>query len=892
MLLTRHEVLTGPMGHARGWSRYGDTLSFKRVLLLSCVVGLVWGGDSYAAASHHHHVHSHKGHHHRAATASAPHSQDGPTSSGGQEGQASSDGGDVLLKGVPAGWRAHVIGAGTSQKKADDHPASKSAAGVKDGHSKAALSPVFTKEEVQNGVKPGDALEHSSTARKVPSYPASVNRVLIPIPTEMGIAAYQSGRNFVLIIDGEEPLDTSSLRGDGIFSNLSVQTLPKTTMITVPLPDTRRLFLSQQSNGWVLGDVPPPGGGYDTRQVITPQETPAGLLFPMKRPGRVLSLKDPTSGESLVVGTAAFDNGGILSLRKGDGYDVWPSLEGVVIADHAPPKVELKRTPVGDLMTISGGKPPDLDQAVYASDVDLTWLGLKHLSYQQANARYRKALIDAADAEPKDRFAKRLEAAKAAFNIGSFPEARSIANVALEDDPEEAFRPDVRFFLGATELLNGNPQGAQLLDDEWPESQQRAIQVWKGLYYAAKGGHDQEAAHYLATDFPRLLNYPETLRDVVLPLATEHIARYGTQEDMRALDAMPKGAPYRLARAFRDIRSGRSKIGEELLKGLESDRDATIAEKAMEERIALQLREGRLSSMEAARQFSSLLPDARLSGRDGWVRILQADAYMRVKRWNDALTAMDQAKKAPMREEPELAPMLHQALKGVAQESQQGASPKTGGALLHGAAMVRAHLPDLPPGPEKADVLVFYGKMLNSLGLYDEASQAFSSAVPMFEDPTQKAMAGEALADSYLKRGMLPDASRALAETGNAALPKNEVAKRNRLVARIALSSGKPEVAFYLLNGDNSAAASDMKAKIYEGQENWAAAIIEVRKMAESLIPDQGPLSMDQQLLALRLASDASRAGDAETLRWVVHKVGDRSFDGDTGRMFKLLVSP
>lgn len=905
MLLTRHEFLNGLLGHAREWSKEKYSPSLKRLLLVSCAFCLPVFGEGAAQAEAPAKAHHHKVHHKHKRRHRAPQKHHTPEPSektephnGAQNTQSTptaSPSDDALLKGVPSGWRAHVIGVGSAQQKTSDSshaPSSENAAEdlakLKSGvpqPDKGAAKPSAD----LNG-KQGRPLPPS----KVPSYAASSNRVLIPVPSQMGIAAYQSGRNFVVVVDGEEPLDTSSLRGDGVFSNLRVTTLPKTTLITIPMPDTRRLFLSQQSNGWVLGDVPPPGSNYNTRQVITPKVTPLGLLFPMKRPGRVLSLKDPTSGETLVVGTSSFDDGGILSLRQGQGYDVWPSLEGVVIADHAPPKVELKRTLLGDLMTMSGKRPPDLDQAVYASDVDLQWLGLKRLSIQEANARYRKALIAAADAPPQERFNKRLEAAKAAFNIGSFPEARAITAVALEDDPEEAFRPDVRFFLGATELLNGNPKGADLLDDQWPDGQQRAIQLWKGLYYAAKGGHDQDAAHYLAADFPRLLNYPEGVRQVVLPMAAEHIARYGTQDDMRALDDMPKGSPYRLARAFRDVRSGRKEIGEALLKQLESDGDSTIAEKAMEERIALQLRDGRISPMEAAEQFSSILPDARISGREGWVRLLQADAYMRAKRWNDALAAIDQAKKEPMREEPELTPTLHQALKGVAQKAQndqQAGQPQTGGPLLHGAAMVRAHLPDLPPGPEKADVLMSYGHMLNALGLADEASQAFSSAIPMLDDPGQKAVAGEALADSYLKRGMLPDASRALAMTGGPSLSKEAIAKRNRIVARIAMSSGKPEVAFYLLNGDNSVAASDMKAKIHENRDEWGAAVSEVKKMAEAMIPDQGSLSLDQQLLALRLASDASRASDAGTLNWIVHKIGERSFDGDTGRMFKLLVS-
>jgi hypothetical protein len=60
--------------------------------------------------------------------------------------------------------------------------------------------------------------------------------------------------------------------------------------------------------------------------------------------------------------------------------------------------------------------------------------------------------------------------------------------------------------------------------------------------------------------------------------------------------------------------------------------------------------------------------------------------------------------------------------------------------------------------------------------------------------------------------------------------------------------------------------------------------------MAEADIPPEGPLSATQQTLALRLASDASQASDAQTLAWLGHLVGDRTMDGESGRVFRLLT--
>ena len=81
-----------------------------------------------------------------------------------------------------------------------------------------------------------------------------------------------------------------------------------------------------------------------------------------------------------------------------------------------------------------------------------------------------------------------------------------------------------------------------------------------------------------------------------------------------------------------------------------------------------------------------------------------------------------------------------------------------------------------------------------------------------------------------------------------------------------------------------------MAARIHESRGEWPAAVASVRKMAEADIPPQGPLSSAQPTLALRLASDASQASDAQTLAWLAQLVGDRSMDGESGRVFRLLT--
>ncbi|MDF7673473.1 hypothetical protein PT277_10125 [Acetobacteraceae bacterium ESL0709] len=785
--------------------------------------------------------------------------------------QSTSQTEDLLLNGPPQGWNANVIGVGKARQSLPLPPQRKNPDKL------SQQSSQITQTEAPLTTNP------------------SRNRILIPIPADMGIAAYQSGGKFVIVIDDAHSMDTSSLRGDGIFAKLSVAALPQVTIITIPLPDTRRLFLSQQSEGWVLGDQPPPGDIYDNRREIIPRLTPDGLLLPMRKPGRIFFINDPASQKKLLVATSTLDDGGILSLRHGAQYDLWPSLEGVIAADYTPEQsLQMRRTYDGVILSSSGKPLPDMDKAIYANDVDLKWLGLRYLSAQDAENRYHEALITAADSSPQNRFQKRLEAAQAAFNVGDFLTARSILTVALDDDPEEAFRPDIRFFIGANALLNSDLNVANLLDTQWPDDDLRATQLWKGLYYTVMGTKNEEAAHLLSNDFRRILSYPDLLRPLILPMASEQIARYGTLEDMKALDLLPD-APYStLARTLRDLRIGKIEQAEKNLDILANDPDISIAEKANEAKISLDFRKGKLKPEEAIEEFGSLLPDARLVRREALVLMLQADAAIRAKQWEKALSALDEGNSLSFQKyNQHYIPMLNHVLKKIVTESNDISPSDRGGSniLLHNTAILHAHLPELPPGPEKAQLLVIYGKLLTKLGLVEEAAQAYSTALPMIEDASNKAEVTNLLATSYMQKGDFNNATHLLTNPDNNILPKEIMAKRNRLIAQIAIASGKPEVGLYLLNGDDDLSAADMRAKVHEDRNEWSLAVPDVRKMVDSIIPDKGDLTPKQQLLALRLASDASRAKDAETLNWLVKKIDNRSFNRDTDHIFKLLVS-
>ncbi|WP_148301392.1 ATP-binding protein [Asaia prunellae] len=786
-----------------------------------------------------------------------PPTQNGP---GGQQ--------EALVSGLPASWRAKVLD--ISPGEAKPH------------------SPEIP-QQAKPGTVPTSSVREQDQTRTLSGMPNSppemVDHILLPIPPQIGIAAFESGDRFLIVVDNAFPMDTQAIHGTGFFSSLTVNLLPDATVIQLHRPDTRRLYLSQQANGWILGDKPP--AGIPDGHVINPLPVTDGILYPLRRSGRVLSLADPASGARLLIGTSLLDEGGILAMRHADGYDVWPTLEGVVIAAHDP-DVSLVTVSSGLLLNRDGQKFVDDGQAVYANDVDLRWLDLQDLPNQDLLKRYRKNLLRAADSQPADRFGVRLALARTALNMGAFREARGILSIALRDDPEEIGRPEVRFLITATELLAGSPENASALNGPWPQQQQRALQLWRALYLEALDQSNEQSLHRLALDMNRLRAYPANLRDILMPLAAEAIARRGRVADLPVLDNLPDQPAYQFTRALAARRLGQKDHAYDVLKMLSNSRDVIIAEKAAEEKTRIDQERGTLTTEQEVRALDDLVLDARLAGREKQLRLRQAEAYIQDKQWQKAADIIDQGvpESGPSHYTTLRHTLLLQALTGIA---SQDSTTLDRSRQIRNAALLKAHIPALPPGEERAALLAAYGETMLSLGLPGDAVKALSQAVPFLVSPPARAAAGASLAQAALAEQQPSLAASALSETENPEIPAVLQARRTLLKARIAFANGDRSTGLALLKTSSLPEARLLSAQDHENRNEWMAATAELQRLAEETIQPDGSLEKDKQDLALRLASDATRAGNDAALRWISELVGTRSLDDRHARLFSLL---
>ncbi|MBR6460164.1 MAG: hypothetical protein IKS49_08490, partial [Actinomycetaceae bacterium] len=378
------------------------------------------------------------------------------------------------------------------------------------------------------------------------------------------------------------------------------------------------------------------------------------------------------------------------------------------------------------------------------------------------------------------------------------------------------------------------------------------------------------------------------MRNMLLPIAAETIARYGNRNDLQALSVLPNAPAYQLAFAFRDMRLGQRKKAYDLFHTLSLNKNIVLSEKASEQIISLKLADKKIKPIDAANAFSELTIPARLAGRSAIINLLEADAYLRAKYWYDALNAIDRAQKAD-NPAPQnvIAPMLAQTLQHIAETITPSSNQ---GVILRSASALRAHLPSLPQGPEKAKIMMAYGAMLHSLGLIKQASQTLSIAIPMLDNPVNRAVAGEELAAIELQQNKPEHALLILSQTDDPDLPNNVKIDRLLVTIHALIKIGDTQRAIDLLLPQTDPQSLNELARIYETRTNWIFAAQTLQKLAQNAIPETGTLTPQQERLALRLASDASQAQDKAILDWVQKRIGNRQLSASNASLFKLFT--
>jgi hypothetical protein len=165
---------------------------------------------------------------------------------------------------------------------------------------------------------------------------------LVPFDTTTGVAAFQSSDSTFIVFDERRPVDMAALKADPVFGSASVQLLPTGTLLRVPHPAALSIALTQLQQGWRIAAL----ASTPRQEPIVTSVADGRLNLAAEQPSDVVTMADPDTGATLLVGTQHRPGQGVLSARRSAEFILRPTLQGVVI-EALSDAIVLKPVPAG-----------------------------------------------------------------------------------------------------------------------------------------------------------------------------------------------------------------------------------------------------------------------------------------------------------------------------------------------------------------------------------------------------------------------------------------------------------------------------------------------------------------------------------------------------------------
>ncbi|UMM09194.1 hypothetical protein MKW11_03745 [Gluconobacter frateurii] len=755
--------------------------------------------------------------------------------------------------------------------------------------------PKGNEQAQKNGDKKGASVAKIASPQSS-SASQDVTGLWLPLGERTPIAAFRKGGRLVLVAGGRHPLDTAALGGIAPFGAVQSQIVGATTLVRISCPVDAALTLKPVAGGWTVSLA-----SESSSAMQLGQEGPALTFTPPQTSDamQVLTFQDPDSGRRLLLGLAQSGSVSDAMARRGDGFEIRPSLIGVVVAAdsdalelrQASGKFFLDRIGPGSIPLLAQGK-----MAAYGASTAGVRLG--EVSPEALQSAAYHAWISAATSIAGQRFDARIRLAQEMARLGNGPELAQILQTALEDQPEGIARSDVKRLRQIAAVLNMRP-AEDLRNEE--EGSAPEDQFWRGMARtvpsgAGKAGSDQERAQVaklIAAGLPSIASYAKPLRHRLLSPAAEWVVRYGDGEDRTAFRNMPETADTALAHALlaaQDHDPGAAKR----LATLSGSPSPMVWPVAREAGLRLALETGQMQPGAVGERLDALMPAFRMVGREREARLLSVDAFIKAGQWRKALQAVQDGQQLygttafPGRER------LSDVAKGVASHSPD----KADDALTEADLLKKAVLAATGENGIQLNFLKALASRYAILGL-PAAQRDTLQALQEFQQGEDAEKTNLQIARLDLNAGNLEAALHALPPeepAGIRALPggHSEASEVVLIRAKIALAQQKPQKALGYLQGRSEPDALQMQADVLEQQKDWRGAVAVLKNLLQPLLSTpsgtQSPLTSAESDLVLRIGADASRAHDDATLAVLGKQFSARMSGQPSASMFRLLT--
>jgi hypothetical protein len=707
--------------------------------------------------------------------------------------------------------------------------------------------------------------------------------LVVPGDKQLGLAAFRRGNTALIVFDRRLVIDTAALRDDPVFGTATVQALPTATVISVQLDPATALSASHTTDAWRITSLPHEPDLQPIKATVAGDR----LGLAAAAPGSVVSIADPDTGATLLVGTQRREGQGIPAEHRSPEFTLLATWQGVAVEATAD-TVELRPTLEG--FAVSGA--PDMSPSSDSTDQYARGVGLTRqfdfpsqplLALQE---RLRRQVAEDAAAPPLARGPRRQATARTMIALGLGAEAGAMLHMAAADDPHETETTDNAALAAIAALLAHRPDDADgLSDPRLPTTDD--IALWRAVRLAQQRDGSPQAAAAFAATLPLVLDYPPEMRDRMLPLVAETLVAGGELTAAAALlEARKEDRALDLARAMLQETQG-DRIGaltsyDRLAQSMDQSVHARAAIRAVELRLAM----GAIETGQAADQLENLLYAWRGDRQERALRERLAELKTRTGAWRSALALLRESEtlfpddRAAIH--AELADMFAALLRG---DTADALAP------LELVSVVEENADLLPEGSEGEVLQAKLADRLVALDLPKRAGPVLEKLMLAANSGVARAGFGARLAALRLREGDPAGALAALEASVATDLPAELAERRTLLVAAADARRGDNARALAALDTLESAAADEARATILERANNWPAARQALEAYAAKTVPTEGRLDDAQRRTLLRLATAAARAGDDAALTALREREGARMESGPLADMFRLLTA-
>ena len=708
--------------------------------------------------------------------------------------------------------------------------------------------------------------------------------MLLPFSPDVGVAAIRQPSGVVAYFDEARPLDLSAFQADPTFSRATVLMQPNYTELVLPIGPDQTVHFSRAPEGWrlALGD--------DRASVMNiPIETSKGELhFLISAPGRVLTVPDPASGATLLVGTDRLASSALVPARRSTNFILKRSEIGVFVAALSD---RLSLRPIRGGFALFRDDGVDLaftDRMPPASRASLPDQP-RSFSVAPGSDRDQVRQLDqqrlaAAEAPARARLSPRLAVAQTMIALGMEREARTVLRVAFADDPDAQADPQARWLRAIAEALSDPERASSLEDPSLPPTDE--TRLWRALTSASGRPSTEGDLAAIRTSIPLLLSYPNGLRDVAASLAAPILLGGASHADLDAIEQLPSISGTTVIKANAVALHGDGAKALARLDALADDRDLKTSSDAILSAALLRARLHLISPASAADTLALHRLDWRATGQEGSVIMQEAELRRLAGQWPRAVELWREAERRP--------DLADRARAQITSSLAALADPSVA-AKLSPAEFVRVIgdcARELASRSEVATRLApILADRLATLDLPAHATDVLREVLDATGPGPTKAAIGAKLASLLMEQNDLAGAHAVLDGSDAPGLPPELDRDRHLLLARVLDQQGAHDEALAAIAHDDSAQARNCRAAIYAAQGRWHEAKLTLSTMSERF-PKDGILQRDQADIVLRLATAASRDGDTDLLLRLARLTQGRFPDPDQQQSLDLMTAP